>query len=72
MAVVYENDCCMCAVSGYPCTGEHKRVPHFYCDKCKKEFDESELYVTDDGELCSNCILGEFETVEQANERSKQ
>lgn len=64
-----ENDCCDCAVPGYPCTGEHKRVPHYYCDECKFEFLPEELYVTDDGELCVNCLINCYETVAKVEER---
>lgn len=62
----YENDCCDCAVPGYPCTGEHKRVPHWYCDKCGDEFEPEELYVGYDcEELCKDCLASKFQTVAQ-------
>lgn len=49
----YENDCVDC---GLPCIGEscpHRRVPHFYCDKCK---DETDIFNFEGEELCINCI----------------
>lgn len=61
MGVKYENDCCGCAVPGYPCTGEHKKVPHLYCDDCKKEQDE--LYELDGKELCGDCVLKRLDKV---------
>lgn len=65
----YEDDCCNCATDSYPCTGEHKCVPHYYCDKCKDEFEPEALYVTDDGDLCAECVLKQFETVAQVEEQ---
>lgn len=59
--IVYENDCCGCAVPGYPCTGEHKRVPHYYCDECK---DEKTIYEYDGRQLCIDCIEKGLEVVE--------
>lgn len=69
MGLVYKDECCQCAVPGYPCTGEHRRVPHYYCDKCEEEFEPDELYVTPDGEFCDKCILNEFDTIAQVEER---
>lgn len=59
-----ENDCCDCAVPGYPCRGEHcsrRRVPHFYCDSCGEE---ALLYHYEGEELCEGCLLDKFEKVE--------
>lgn len=64
---VIENDCCNCAAEGYPCTGEHKRVKHYYCDKCKQEFEPDELYIAAK-ELCAECLLKQFKTVEESEE----
>lgn len=61
----YQNDCCGCAVTGYPCTGKHKRVAHWYCDKCGDEFEPEELYVYDCEELCKDCLASKFQTVAQ-------
>lgn len=57
--VKYENDCCGCATESYPCLGDgcsFKRVAHFYCDKCKSEVDEGELYEFAGDEMCLECI----------------
>lgn len=62
---VIENDCCDCAAPAYPCLGSscpNRHVPHYYCDKCKQEFDPSELYVADK-ELCAECLLKQFKKV---------
>lgn len=65
MAIRYEDDCCNCAVPGYPCTGEHKHIPHYYCDgeDCGEEFYPSELYHFEDKMLCINCLAKQFEKV---------
>ena len=59
--IKYVNECCDCAVGGYPCTGQHKRVPHFICDICGDEVDD--LYKYDGKELCEVCIFLKLEKV---------
>lgn len=68
MGLVYEDDCCQCAVPGYPCTGEHKRVPHYYCDgkDCGEEFSPSELYDFDGDMLCVDCLVKQFRKVSES------
>jgi hypothetical protein len=64
MAIRYEDECCGCAVPSYPCSGDacpNRNVPHLYCDNCKEEADE--LYETENGQLCAECVLGMFEKV---------
>lgn len=59
--VVYENECVDC---GLPCLGDacpYRKVPHYYCDKCKAE---ETLYDTYDGELCAACVLANLPKVE--------
>ena len=61
--VRFENDCCDCATPAYPCRGERcslRHVPHFYCDKCKSEVDEGELYEYAGEEMCLDCIRDEL------------
>ena len=41
----------------------------YYCDKCKKEVEPEALYVTEDSNLCDECILNNYETVAQREER---
>lgn len=69
MSKVYEDECCGCAVPAYPCMGSacpNRNVPHYFCDKCKEEFEPEALYVTeDDEEICSECLLNRYETVAQ-------
>ena len=64
-----ENDCCGCAVPLYPCRGDScslRHVPHYYCDKCRNEFEPEALYVNEnDEELCAECLLEEFPTVKE-------
>ncbi len=60
------NECVSC---GLPCLGDacpNSRVVRWYCDDCKSEFDTDELYVYEDEELCADCLIGRFKTVEQA------
>lgn len=63
MAIRYEDDCCNCAVPGYPCTGEHKHVPHYDCDDCGEEFHPTELYHFEGEMLCVDCLVKQFEKV---------
>lgn len=63
-----ENECYGCSSIGLPCAGSsctHRNVTRFYCDKCK---DEATLYHYDDLELCKDCLLKEFEIVEDSDE----
>lgn len=64
MAKIYSDDCCQCAVPAYPCMGSacpNRNVPHLYCDNCKEEVED--LYKTEDGELCAECVLKMFKKV---------
>ena len=58
-----EDECVCC---GLPCLGSscpNRNVKRYYCDECGEEVDT--LYRYDDGtELCEDCLLEEFETVE--------
>ena len=38
--IKYENQCCDCAVPGYPCEGSscpYLSVPVYYCDTCNND-----------------------------------
>lgn len=64
--VTRENDCCGCAVPGFPCIGstcELLNYPHYYCDDCGGEVSEGELYWVDDEQLCGDCALTRLEVV---------
>ena len=61
--LVYENECVDCKSSGLPCMGSpcpNRKVPRFYCDKCREE---ATLYYFDGRELCIDCIEGLLEEV---------
>lgn len=63
-----ENDCCDCAVPGYPCRGSNcplRHVKHYYCDSCGAEADLKymKLYDYDGQELCVDCLLEIVPTV---------
>lgn len=63
--VTYENECCDCAVPGYPCIGSscpNRHVKHYYCDECKDDVEK--LYQFDSEELCLDCIEKRLEVVE--------
>lgn len=52
------NECCDCAVPGYPCLGSacpNRHVEVHYCDECGAELDE----IHNDGQdLCWRCRDG--------------
>ena len=53
----FENECCSCAVPGYPCRGSScslRHVPHYYCDDCGEDVEV--LYEFGGRELCIDCI----------------
>ena len=59
-----ENDCVNC---GLPCLGDrcpNRNVPHYYCDCCGNE---DKLYYYDGLEICQECLLKEFEAVEDSD-----
>lgn len=61
---VFENQCCDCAVPGYPCRGlgcPLRRVEVVYCDICGEEVDAYVEY--EDRDVCLRC-LGEDEDAE--------
>ena len=67
------NECCDCAVPGYPCVGDIcpiRHVPHWYCDVCEEEFPPDELYDFDGKDFCKECLLEQFQTVEEREKNS--
>lgn len=58
-----ENDCCGCAVPAYPCLGNTcplRNAVHYYCDKCKVEIGEDEIYDVGGQDYCEDCLKEEF------------
>lgn len=60
MATKVFNECCDCAVPGYPCLGEYcsrRRVKRYFCDRCDEQV-EDEYGLTRMGgvDLCSSCF----------------
>ena len=54
----YENECCDCKASGYPCKGPScpaLHVRHVYCDRCGDE--AIGWYEYDHMDLCQECLL---------------
>ena len=52
-----ENQCCKCAVPGYPCMGSscpRRNVVVYVCDKCGYEMDD--VYEVDGEEICEECL----------------
>ena len=67
--VRYENECCDCAVPGYPCRGSSCPLRHvkvYSCDCCGADIntDYDSLYILDGEELCKDCVLEKLEKVE--------
>ena len=57
----YENYCCDCATSIYPCRGSrcpNRRYPVHYCDKCDPEceYPLDKVYEVEGKELCKDCL----------------
>lgn len=63
------SNCVGCTSLGLYCQGNgcpnYNPVPEYLCDECGDEVDPSELYVYDGKELCSDCLLSQFNTVEE-------
>lgn len=54
--IKYENQCCDCAVPGYPCLGSscpNINVPVYYCDFCNN--DTYAKYDIDSEHYCEEC-----------------
>ena len=61
-----KNDCCSCAVPGYPCMGTScplRNAEYYYCDKCGEEIDPDEIYEVDGEDYCEECLKKEFRKV---------
>lgn len=68
MAKIYEDECIRCTTMGLPCLGSScskRNVPYWFCDECKEYVDPSNLYKYEEKELCADCLLEKFETVEK-------
>jgi deoxycytidine triphosphate deaminase len=60
-----ENECTKCPPE-LGCLGSscpYISVPHYYCDFCKEE---STLYRYNGYEICEECLLKQFEVVEES------
>ena len=58
--VKYENHCCDCATSGYPCRGSEcplRNVEVHYCDNPKCGNELIDIYDDDGDELCADCLM---------------
>ena len=61
--IKYEDQCCGCAVPGYPCLGSscsYRHVPVIYCDVCGNEMyddvdGEDRCDVDRDYHVCKEC-----------------
>lgn len=60
--IKFENDCVGCEHCGC-CGRDH--VPYMYCDKCEAQVEE--LFITDDGQLCEDCLKESFEKITDQN-----
>lgn len=56
--IEYRNECCDCAVPGYPCLGDachNRHVPHVFCDVCGQEIYDDDVNLSGDYHICSDC-----------------
>lgn len=54
--IKYEDECCGCSSSAYPCIGSscpRLNVAKYSCDECNGD---DQLYYYDERELCLSCI----------------
>ena len=54
--IIFRNECCDCAVPGYPCLGSmcpNRRVPVHVCDECGAEIEDAFDSLGTD--LCERC-----------------
>lgn len=64
--IYYANECVGCDL---PCLFKacpYYRVKHFQCDRCGDE--DITLYHYDGEQICKDCLLKEFEIVEDSDE----
>lgn len=60
-----KNNCCGCATPTYPCLGDSCPLRHtkaLICDECKSEVNR--LYEYEGRQLCEECLLKQFTTIE--------
>jgi len=65
--ITYSNECCSCAVPGYPCLGDQcylRNYPHYICDCCGDEVEPGQLFWFEGQQLCIDCVINELEVVE--------
>lgn len=65
----YINECVGCTSMGLPCRGDscpHRNIPVWFCDECQDQVDPSELYDVDGEDVCEECLLKRYETVERS------
>ena len=63
--IKHENHCVGCPPE-MGCLGSacpYNDVEVHYCDKCKEELYEEEIYEVDDEELCESCLKKMFKKV---------
>ena len=63
LMIVYENQCCDCAVAGYPCRGSacpRRNVEVHLCDDCECELAPDDTYEVDGKEICLDCLCERF------------
>ena len=58
------NECCDCAVPGYPCLGDScslRHVPRYRCDTCgADDLSEDDIKEVDGQHLCLECYEKEY------------
>ena len=57
------DECCGCAVPGYPCRGSacpNLKAEVHCCDECEEELGNWYYSTGDDEELCEDCFLEKY------------
>lgn len=63
--IEYEDGCVGCPQGCIHCGREHMKIPHFICDKC--DFEVDDLYETDEGQICIDCLIENFTRIDEDN-----
>ena len=54
------NECCGCAVPGYPCIGDSchlRHTRHYSCDICDEPIESGKVYKLGLDDCCEGCII---------------
>lgn len=63
--IMFEDECVGCPPE-MGCLGSgcpNRNIPHFYCDECKDEVGQGNLYKFEGSQLCLGCIAERLHVV---------